>query len=226
MGATAVIAVIAFLIFGIVFIVPILANIQDIADKGLICGATGLCVEPTEDSEKYKEEVVKQESEADKRLPSTVGKTVCDLSVFVDAKLIDDFGFLKVQIDSNDPANYQWHCQFPSPLAWMNNININPLAFFFESEFIHSEIVLIDKSNTSKKYDANHPDYKSMYREIRLTDTSGFVNTPLNLDQTFYVEDVVHGDYTLEIYYGRNINNLPSGDPIKDSICMVGKSSC
>jgi hypothetical protein len=226
MGLTTLIAVIAILIFSIVFVVPILANIDDIANDGLICGVLGICSTPTEETEKFKEEVEKQEQEADKVLPITTGKTMCDLQVFVDAKLVDDFGFLKIKIDESDPSNYQWHCQFPNQWGFLNNMSFNPMAFFFESEFIHAEIKLIDKDNKSRWYDANHEDYKEMYREIRLTDTTGFVNTPLNIDQTFYIDNIVHDDYILEIYYGRVINNLDAGEPIIDSVCMVGNHPC
>jgi len=189
------------------------------------CGAFGICAStPTEETEKFKEEVDKQETEADKRLPDEQGELVCDLSVSVEADLIDDFGFLKIRIDESDPANYQWHCVFPSPAHWIGSLSLNRLAFFFEDEFIHTEIVLIDRDNPSFKYDANHPDYKSMFREIRLTDTTGIVPTPLNMDQTFYIENVVHGDYILEIYYGRIINDLNAGEPIEDLICRSGLS--
>ena len=59
----------AFLIFGIIFIVPVLTNIENIAEDGLLCGALGVCLPeyvPTEESEKYKEEVKKQKKDIEK----------------------------------------------------------------------------------------------------------------------------------------------------------------
>lgn len=226
MALQTLIIVIAILIFAVIFLLPVLANLEDIGKDGLLCGAFGICLGTvaTEDTEKFKEEVDKQEEEADLRLPDETGGTLCDLSVFVDADMVDEFGFLKIEINGNDPADYQWHCQFPSPGNWLASLQFDTLtenAFFFESEFIHAEIVLIDMNNRAFKYDANHEDYKSMFREIRITDTSGFIDTPLNMDQTFYVQDVVHGDYILEIYYGRNINDLDAGDPLLDKVCKV-----
>ena len=221
-----VILAIGFLLFAVVFIIPVLGNIDDIAKNGFFCGALGICFIPTEDTEKFKDEVTKQEVEADKVLPPVSDKVVCDLSVKVRAELIDDFGSLKIKMNESNPADYQWFCKFPSPLGWISNLSWYPLAYFLDNEFIHTEIALKDKKNPTLKYDANHPDYKSMYREIRLTDTSGFIATPLNMDQSFYIENVVHGDYILEIYYGRAINNLNAGQPLIDKVCQVGMPNC
>jgi hypothetical protein len=227
LGITGLIGVIALLIFAVIFVVPVLGNIEDISNNGLLCGALGICLNTvaTEDTQKNKDEVVKQEVEAENVKPDETGETLCDLSVKVNADLVDEFGFIKIKIDPADSKVYQWHCQFDT-LSWLGSVDFTPLAFFFESEFIHAEIKLIQKDDTSKWYDANHPDYKSMYREIRLTDTSGFVDLPLNFDQSFYVEDVVHADYTLEIYYGRVINDLNAGEPLKTDLCEAGKQTC
>ena len=230
MGFQTLIIGVAFLIFGIIFIVPVLTNIENIADDGLLCGALGVCLPeyiPTEESEKYKEEVRKQETEADLRLPDPYGKQLCNLTVEVDAQLDNTLLDLspKVIIDTSDPANYQWDCQFPYLNTWIDKLTLTPLDFVaFENEFIHAEIVLIDKDNPTKKYDANHPDFKSMFRDIRLTQTSGIVKTPYNLDQSFVIENIVYDDYILEIYYGRTINNLNAGEPVIDKVCTVGNN--
>ncbi len=224
MGIITIFLIIAFLIFSFVFLIPILLNLENVAEFGLICGVLGICIGDTEDSEKFQEEQEKKEQEADERLPNPSGETICDLSVFVDAELVDKDFTIKIKMNEADPANYEWHCQFPNPLNWLGSLELDPMAFFLESEFIHTEIVLIDEDNRSFKYDANHPDYKSMFREKRITDTTGIVPLPLNFDQTFYVRNIVHDDYILEIYQGRQINNLPVGDPIKDMVCEVGKN--
>ena len=229
MGFQTLIIGVAFLIFGIIFIVPVLTNIENIAEDGLLCGALGVCLPeyvPTEESEKFKEEVIKQETEADLRLPTSDGKQLCNLTVSVEAQLEAPFGLSPtVKIDTSDPANYQWDCQFPYLNTWIDKLSLTPLDFIaLESEFIHAEIVLIDKDNPMKKYDANHPDFKSMYREIRLTDSTGIVKTPLNLNQSFVIEDIVYDDYILEIYYGRTINNLSAGQPVIDKVCTVGNN--
>ena len=220
----------AFLLFGIIFIVPVLTNIDNIAEDGLLCGALGVClpeIVPTEETERFKEEVRKQQTEADLRLPDPYGKQLCNLTVEVEAQLDNTLLDLspKVIIDTSDPANYQWDCQFPYLNTWIDKLTLVPLDFVaFESEFIHAEIVLIDKDNPTKKYDANHPDFKSMYREIRLTDSSGIVKTPYNLNLSFVIEDIVYDDYILEIYYGRAINDLSAGQPVIDKVCTVGNN--
>ena len=65
MGITGLIAVVAILLFGIVFLIPILTNIQDIQENGLICGVLGLCITDTKDTERFKDEVEKQQKEAE-----------------------------------------------------------------------------------------------------------------------------------------------------------------
>ena len=227
MGITTLIIAVAFLLFAIIFIVPVLGNLETATEDGLVCAIIPqLCPETTEETEKYKDEVRKQETEADLRLPNSDNKQLCNLTVEVDAQLEAPFGQSPyVTIDTSDPANYQWDCQFPYLNTWIDKLSLTPLDFIaLESEFIHAEIVLIDKDNPTKKYDANHPDFKSMYREIRLTDTTGIVKTPLNLDQSFVIENIVYDDYILEIYYGRTINNLNAGEPVIDKVCTVGNN--
>ena len=213
--------------FAIIFIVPVLGNLETATEDGLVCAIIPqLCPETTEETEKYKDEVKKQETEADLRLPNSDNKQLCNLTVEVDAQLEAPFGQSPyVTIDTSDPANYQWDCQFPYLNTCIDKLSLTPLDFIaLESEFIHAEIVLIDKDNPTKKYDANHPDFKSMYREIRITDTTGIVKTPLNLDQSFVIENIVYDDYILEIYYGRTINNLNAGEPVIDKVCTVGNN--
>ena len=213
--------------FAIIFIVPVLGNLETATEDGLVCAIIPqLCPETTEETEKYKDEVRKQETEADLRLPNSDNRQLCNLTVEVDAQLEAPFGQSPyVTIDTSDPANYQWDCQFPYLNTWIDKLSLTPLDFIaLESEFIHAEIVLIDKDNPTKKYDANHPDFKSMYREIRITDTTGIVKTPLNLDQSFVIENIVYDDYILEIYYGRTINNLNAGEPVIDKVCTVGNN--
>ena len=227
MGITTLIIAVAFLLFAIIFIVPVLGNLETATEDGLVCAIIPqLCPVPTEETERFKDEVRKQETEADLRLPNSDGKQLCNLTVEVDAQLVNEFGLSPtVKIDTSDPANYQWDCQFPYLNTWIDKLSLTPLDFIaLESEFIHAEIVLIDKDNPTKKYDANHPDFKSMYREIRLTDTTGIVKTPLNLDQSFVIENIVYDDYILEIYYGRTINNLNAGEPVIDKVCTVGNN--
>ena len=227
MGITTLIIAVAFLLFAIIFIVPVLGNLETATEDGLVCAIIPqLCPETTEETEKYKDEVRKQETEADLRLPNSDNRQLCNLTVEVDAQLEAPFGQSPyVTIDTSDPANYQWDCQFPYLNTWIDKLSLTPLDFIaLESEFIHAEIVLIDKDNPTKKYDANHPDFKSMYREIRITDTTGIVKTPLNLDQSFVIENIVYDDYILEIYYGRTINNLNAGEPVIDKVCTVGNN--
>jgi hypothetical protein len=253
MGFQTLIIGVAFLLFAIIFIVPVLTNIDNIAEDGLLCGAIGICLPeiiPTEETERFKEEVRKQQTEADLRLPDPYGKQLCNLTVEVEALYDVPFGSAPVlltgspfvKINTSDPANYQWDCQFPQTNSWIDKLSLVSLVLLdfiaFESEFIHAEIVLIDKDNPSKKYDAqgcdlpcdartdngHFPEPSSMWRDIRLTQTSGIIKTPYSLDQSFVIENIVYDDYILEIYYGNKINNLNIGEPVIDKVCTVGNN--
>ena len=159
--------------------------------------------------------------------PNADGEIVCDLAIKVNASLEDDlFKGLHIRIDPNDSKQYQWYCQFPPVGASLVNYDLNPNAFFLAGEKIHVELVLRDKSDPTFKYDANNIKYQMMFREITITDTTGIVPTPIDMSREFYIPNVVHDDYDLEIYYGRVINDLEVGKPLITDLCEAGKSSC
>ena len=143
MGITTLIIAVAFLLFAIIFIVPVLGNLETATEDGLVCAITPqLCVTPTEETEKFIEEKRKQQTEADLRLPDPYGKQLCNLTVEVDAQLDNTLLDLspKVIIDTSDPANYQWDCQFPYLNTWIDKLSLTPLDFLAgENEFIHAE---------------------------------------------------------------------------------------
>lgn len=228
MGITTLIIAVAFLLFAIIFIVPVLGNLETATEDGLVCAIIPqLCPETTEETERFKDEIRKQETEAEKRFPQS--DLICDLEVRVKADLVQfgGIGSPYVEMNVNDPSDYTWYCQFPNQWGTLNNLidEINQLAFFaFEDEFIRSQIKLVQKNNPDKWIDGENDDYKSMVRDIRLVQRDGIVNTPYNLDQSFYVENVPYLDYNLEIYYGRTINNLNAGEPVIDKVCTVGNN--
>ncbi len=230
MGFQTLIIGIAFLLFGIIFIVPVLTNIENIAEDGLLCGALGICLPeqtPTEETERFKDEVKKQETEAEKRFPQS--ELMCDIEVRVKADLVQfgGIGSPYVEIDNADPSDYTWYCKFPKQWGTLNNLlhDFSLLDFFaFEDEFIRSQIKLVQKNNPDKWIDGENDDYKTMVRDIRLVQTNGLLKTPYNLDQSFYIENVPYLDYNLEIYYGRTINNLNAGEPVIDKVCTVGNN--
>ena len=195
-GFLAIVAIIAFSFFNESF-----TNITDRA-KGIIQAQN---VEPQQQS----------------------GQIYCDLAIKIKAELREDlFKGLYVNIDKNNAKEYQWYCDFSPSLATLVNYDLEPLAFFLGGEKIHVELVLRDKSDSTFKYDANNLKYSAMYREITLAETTGIVPTPIDVGKEFYIEDVLHDDYTLEIYYGRIINEQTAGTPLVTDVCMVGKSSC
>ena len=140
MGITTLIIAVAFLLFAIIFIVPVLGNLETATEDGLVCAIIPqLCPETTEETERFKDEVKKQETEADLRLPNSDGKQLCNLTVEVDAQLVNEFGLSPtVKIDTSDPANYQWDCQFPYLNTWIDKLSLTPLDFIaLELSLIH-----------------------------------------------------------------------------------------
>ena len=149
MGITTLIIAVAFLLFAIIFIVPVLGNLETATEDGLVCAIIPqLCPVPTEETERFKDEVRKQETEAEKRFPQS--DLICDLEVRVKADLVQfgGIGSPYVEMNVNDPSDYTWYCQFPNQWGTLNNLidEINQLAFFaFEDEFIRSQIKLVQK---------------------------------------------------------------------------------
>lgn len=88
----------------------------------------------------------------------------------------------------------------------------HPLAFFFDEEVIHTEVVLKDFSGY--KIDANIQ--PALRRAVPLP--NGLVPLPYLLQETFVVADIPCRDYSLEIYWGREINKLGAGEPFVSQI--------
>ncbi len=239
---TALVALVIFIILILVvwgFIGSVTGGLP--STEGGVCtilfGADSDFCKSARDSDRNQAEVEKDQEQAERVKPKPVseggigGELRCDLQVNVFAKLDERF-FTKVsptelyvKIDESNTNTYQWYCDrsdWESFLSSFGNLNFTPNAILLAGDTIHTEIVLKMKENKNFKYDANNPDYDMMYRDILLTQTTGVIPTPYNLSpySEFYVPDVLYGDYDLEIYYGRLINDLEVGQPIKSNVCM------
>lgn len=172
-------------------------------------------------------------------------ETVCDLRIKVKANLetssilgqelgIDDNSNpfpakVFVTINKNNPYEKpDWfNCQVASQynsydLLGEYNFDFSQYDFFsIGGEKIHGEIVLRDINDHSQKVDAFTQ--SQLRREILLP--AGIVDTPLDISLEYVVNHIPLRQYQLEIYYGREINNMDAGVPIITKICSNGTPS-
>lgn len=164
----------------------------------------------------------------------TSDEMVCDLRVTVFATLDERFPFevfAKIPDQDGDVKRYFWTDCSPakatslfSLLDLSENLSeglngLGQLAFFTEDDTIQVNIRLtdpktgdiIDKFNTGNL--------------VRDFDIAG-KDTPLNVSQEFFIPNIPHRDYDLEIFIGRAINNLPIGTPFVDEVCQFTKTTC
>ncbi len=160
-------------------------------------------------------------------LPTVGGnETICDLRIKTIA-FLDQRGILGetifVSISNAKPIEFQYfdcfsQATFPtSALIDFGAKNPDPLAFItLGGEKIHGEIVLRDKNDPTQKVDAfTQP---QMRRSITISEGAGIIATPLDISIEFVVTNIPLREYTLEIYYGRQINNLDAGEPLITTI--------
>jgi len=157
---------------------------------------------------------------------------LCDLRVKVNAELVQGVGLFGVgdqpyvEIKSFTADNYDWfECHATSTISALDladfdvpvPIKVDELDFItIGEEKTHSEIVLRDSSDSTQKVDAfTQP---QLFRDIQISSGAGVVSTPLDMSVEFVVKNIPARDYTLEIYYGRIINDLPAGEPFLTTI--------
>lgn len=121
-----------------------------------------------------------------------------------------------VTIDESNPVSYEWFECYKTPntfaLVDLDETSFDLFSFFsFGGEKIHTEIVLIDSNDSTQRVDANTQ--QQLRQSITLSTEAGFIETPLNVGQTFVVKNIPARDYILEVYYGRQINDLDSFEP-------------
>ena len=165
-----------------------------------------------------------------------VDDIICDLRVKTFAKLDQTLPFseLFIRIDPNNTHDFNWfNCfQFSNfPNAQLIDLqfkNPQPLDFFtFGGETISGQIVLRDANDPTQKVDAfTQPQLK---RSVLISEDAGIIPTPFNMDIEYVVTNIPKRDFTLEIYYGREIftdRTLDVGKPIIAKICANGSKLC
>ena len=165
----------------------------------------------------------------------TSEEMVCDLRVTVFATVDERFPFdvfVRVPDSSGEVKRYFWTDCSPakatslfSLLDLSENIseglgNLGQLAFFSEEDVITVNIRLTDPKTGDIIDKFNRGNLEKKIGDLENK------NTPFDIQQQFFIPNVPHRDYDLEIFYGRAINNLPIGTPFVDEVCQFTKTTC
>lgn len=165
----------------------------------------------------------------------TSDEMLCDLRVTVFATVDERFPFevfIKIPDSEGAVKRYFWTDCSPakatslfSLLDISQNLNealdtLGQLAFFSPEDKITVNIRLTDPKTGDIIDKFNR---QNLVKEI--TGLEG-KTTPFDVQQEFFIPNVPHRDYDLEIFWGRAINNLPIGTPFVDEVCQFEKMTC
>ncbi len=160
---------------------------------------------------------------------------VCDLRVTVFATVDERFPFevfVKIPDSVENVKRYFWTDCSPasatsifSLLDLSENLNeglkgLGQLAFFSAEDKITVNIRLTDPKSGDIIDQFNTG---NLVREIGQLQGR---NTPFDVEQEFFIPNIPHRDYDLEIFFSRAINNLPIGTPFVDEVCQFTKTTC
>lgn len=155
------------------------------------------------------------------------GDTVCDLKLQVFGYLNEKYAFspLYVQLGEGtkhpEAVQYDWiNCRTYGTLSiipfsifgMVDGDKIREFAISVIEEKFHIEVVLV--ASDGKKIDAHTQ--PTLYKYITLP--AGVFPLPLEITKSFVISDIPRDKYTLQIYYGREINNLGAGTPYLKTI--------
>lgn len=170
------------------------------------------------------------------------GERLCDISITVYGELTETLPltplFVRIGDKTNHPEgkSYTWfdcHDAKKVPALSLFDIGLeDPVvqqspdltklkeqAIFLTQTKIHVQIVL--KSGPYKIDAVTQP---SLKKEIIIP--AGDVPLPIDVRALFVISNIPERDYTLEVYYGREINNMDAGQPWITKICRVGLTTC
>lgn len=165
----------------------------------------------------------------------TSEEMVCDLRVTVFATIDERFPFdvfVKVPDSSGEVKRYFWTDCSPAKATSLFSLldisenlnealgNLGQLAFFTPEDKIGVSIRLTDPKTGDiiDKFNRGNLEKSITGLETR--------TTPFDVQQDFFIPNVPHRDYDLEIFWFRAINNLPIGTPFVDEVCQFTKTTC
>ncbi|MCP6727227.1 MAG: hypothetical protein KJI69_04325 [Patescibacteria group bacterium] len=165
----------------------------------------------------------------------TSEEMVCDLRVTVFATVDERFPFdvfVRVPDSSGEVKRYFWTDCSPAKATSLFSLldisenlnealgNLGQLAFFSEEDVITVNIRLTDPKTGDIIDKFNRGNLEKQIGDLQNK------NTPFDIQQQFFIPNVPHRDYDLEIFYGRAINELPIGTPFVDEVCQFTKTTC
>jgi len=165
----------------------------------------------------------------------TSEEMVCDLRVTVFATIDERFlldVFVKIPDSSGQVKRYFWTDCSPAKATSLFSLldisenlnealgNLGQLAFFTPEDKIGVEIRLNDPKTGDIITKFNRPNLEKAITGIENR------NTPFDVQQEFFIANVPHRDYDLEIFWFRAINELPIGTPFVDEVCQFTKTTC
>jgi len=162
---------------------------------------------------------------------------VCDLRITVfatiDERPLFDV-FVKIPDSAGDIKTYFWTDCNPAKATSLfsfldlsqnlnegiGNLGNLPLAFFTPEDKIGVSIRLVDPDTGDiiDKFNRGN-----LVKDVGLLEGK---NTPFDVRVEFFIPNVPHRDYDLEIFFFRAINQLPIGTPFVDEICQFTKTTC
>lgn len=165
----------------------------------------------------------------------TSEEMVCDLRVTVFATIDERFPFdvfVKIPDSSGEVKRYFWTDCSPakatslfSLLDISENIseglgNLGQLAVFSPEDKIGVSIRLTDPKTGDIIDKFNRPNLEKAITGLESK------TTPFDAQQSFFIGNIPHRDYDLEIFWFRAINELPIGTPFVDEVCQFTKTTC
>lgn len=158
---------------------------------------------------------------------------VCDLRITIFATVDERFPFevfVKIPDSEGQIKRYFWtDCSPAKALSLFSLLDLSAnlgetlksagqFAFFVDEDQLSVNIRLTDPKtgDVIDKFNKGN-----LVRKINLSGS-----TPLEIQQQFFIPNIPHRDYDLEIFFFRAINELPIGTPFVDEVCQFTKTTC
>ncbi len=165
----------------------------------------------------------------------TSDEMVCDLRVTVfatiDERVLFDV-FVKIPDSTGEVKRYFWTDCSPAKATSLFSLldisenlnealgNLGQLAVFSPEDKIGVSIRLTDPKTGDIIDKFNRPNLEKAITGLESR------STPFDVQQSFFISNVPHRDYDLEIFWFRAINELPIGTPFVDEVCQFTKTTC
>jgi len=212
MGIQTLIISVAFLLFAIIFIVPVLGNIDDVQKGGLICAIIPQVCDTTDKDNTEKEN--KEKAKVLGNNPQS-GDQVCDLKVTINGELdissqnASELYFtipftennlhvwINDKIENTPPISAKWFCDANSTTSISSIFDLNTLDI---SGFALGDSFTLKLSglNQDEKYLVDGNDNIEWKKKIIVKDGDA-ITVPYAFSHEFVLSDVKADNYTLKL---------------------------